>query len=167
VPRSAGRRNKAFGEAGGVLQKQFQEVFFGRCFREQELVAAGAGDDFPGGREEPVSPAFDVPGFGAVAVREGGELEPGHQVESEGCDVGPSLVRGEVEGSLPRPVFFRVLIRFSHLPRARCLASRNGPCQRGEFVRNAVIRCPSISSRVGCAPGCSGSERRNSFVPGG
>jgi hypothetical protein len=61
--------------------------------------------------------------------------------------------------SLPRPVFFRVSIRFSHLPRARCLASRNGPCQRGELVRNAVMRCPSMSSS-GCAPRCKGSARR-------
>jgi hypothetical protein len=60
-------------------------------------VAAGAGDDFPGGGEELVAPAFDVPGFGVVAVREGRELEPGDQVEGEGCDVRPGLVRGEIE----------------------------------------------------------------------
>ena len=60
-------------------------------------MAAGAGDDFPGGREEPVAPAFDVPGFGVVAVREGGELEPGDEVEGQRGDVGPGLVRGEVE----------------------------------------------------------------------
>ena len=33
-------------------------------------MAAGAGDDFAGGREEPVAPAFDVPGLGVVPVRE-------------------------------------------------------------------------------------------------
>ena len=128
----------------------------------------GRGDDFPGGREEPVAPAFDVPGLGVVAVRDGGELDPGDQVERQGGDIRPGLFAlKSKKGSLPRPVFFRVLILFSHRPRARCLASRNGPCQRGELVRNAVIRCPSVSSRVGCAPACSGSARRNSLVPGG
>jgi hypothetical protein len=34
----------------------------------------------------------------------------------------------------------------------------------GELDRNAVILCPSISSSVGCAPGCKGSARRNRIV---
>ena len=58
---------------------------------------AGAGDDFPGGREEPVAPAFDVPGFGVVSVREGRELEPGDEVAGQGGDVRPGLVGFEVE----------------------------------------------------------------------
>ena len=32
-----------------------------------------------------------------VAVREGGELDPGDEVEGESGDVRPGLVRGEVE----------------------------------------------------------------------
>jgi hypothetical protein len=110
VPCSAGRRPEAFGEAGGLLQEQFQEVPFRCCFREQQLVAAGAGDDFPCGREEPVAPAFDIPGFGVVSVREGGELEPGDEVEGQGGDVGPGLVRCEIEeGQLAQAGVFQGL----------------------------------------------------------
>ena len=61
------------------------------------VVWGCTGDDFPGGREMAVAPAFDVPGFGVMAVGEGGELDPGDQVEGEGGDVRPGLVRGEVE----------------------------------------------------------------------
>lgn len=80
-----------------VLQKQFQKGLLGRCLLQEELGAAGSGDDFSGSCEEPVAPAFDVPGFGVVAVREGGELEPGDRVEGQSGNVDPGLVRGEVE----------------------------------------------------------------------
>jgi hypothetical protein len=61
---------------GLLVRLGWRRFHFRGWFREQELVAAGAGDDFPGGCEEPVAPAFDVPGLGGVAVREGGELDP-------------------------------------------------------------------------------------------
>ena len=56
-----------------------------------------AGGDFPGGREEPVAPAFDVSGLGAVAVRECSELDPRDDIVGEWGDVRQGLVRGEVE----------------------------------------------------------------------
>ena len=48
--RSAGGSRQDVFEAPGVLQEQFQEVILRRCFRERQLIAAGAGDDFPCGR---------------------------------------------------------------------------------------------------------------------
>lgn len=75
----------------------FRRPFSGADFRQQELLPTGAGDDFPGGREEPVAPAFDVPGFGVMTVLEGRELDPGDQVEGEDCDVRPGQVRGEIK----------------------------------------------------------------------
>lgn len=97
--------HQPFVRPGVVLQKQCQEVFLGRCFRAQELGARGAGGDFPGGREEPVAPAFDVPGGGSVAVREGGELEPGDEVEGQRGGVRPAWFAAKSKnGSLPRPL---------------------------------------------------------------
>ncbi len=60
-------------------------------------VRSGAGDEFSGGREEPVAPAFDVPSAGFMPGGQRGQLQPGHQVHGKCGDVGPGLVRVEVE----------------------------------------------------------------------
>jgi hypothetical protein len=64
-----------------------------------------------GNREEPVATAFDVPGFGAVADREGSELDPGDQIEGQGGEFAQAWFSAKSKnGSLPGRVFFRVLI---------------------------------------------------------
>jgi hypothetical protein len=58
---------------------------------QEQVTLSGAGNDFAGGCEEPVAPAFDVPSLGLVAAGEGGELEPGDEVG--GQDTGASNAR--------------------------------------------------------------------------
>lgn len=78
------------------------------------MLTQGAGADcgvrgrcFPCGCEEPVAPPFDVPAFGAVAIREGGELDPRDEVESEAAMFAQAWFTVKSKnGSLPRPVFF-------------------------------------------------------------
>jgi hypothetical protein len=155
-------------DACDCFQQQGDEVLFGCSCRQQQVLLPGPGDQFPCGSEDAVAPAFDVPEPGRVRGGKAAELEPADEVRGQRRDVDQAwLAAKEAKGNLPRPVFFRVLIRFSALPRARWRAYRWGPCQRGEIVRNAVIRFSSTSSSVRCAPACRGSARRNRFVPGG
>ena len=134
---------------------------FGCRLGDQQPSLPGAAGEFPGDRKQPVAPPFQVPDPGGMACRQDGQLHPGHEVHREHGQVRPELVGGKpLKGSLPSPVFFRVLMRFSHLARARCRASRNATFQRGALVRNAVTRCPSTSKSEAFAPGCNGSARK-------
>ena len=58
---------------------------------------AGAGNELPGGGEEPVPPPFHVPPGGLVFVGQHGQLQPGDQVHGQCCDVGPCVIGVGVE----------------------------------------------------------------------
>ena len=92
------------------------------------LALPGPGDDFPGGGEEPVAPAFDVPAAGLCArVGSAASCSQETRFMARAAMLAQAWLAGKSKnGSFPSPVFFRVLIRFSHRPRARCRASRVG-----------------------------------------
>lgn len=93
---------------------------------------------------------------------------PGMQVEDQGGDVGTGLIPGEVEErQLAQAGVFQGLDPVLAPAAGTLTGVQERAAPAGELVRNAVIRYPSISSSVGCAPGCNGSARRNRIVPGG
>jgi hypothetical protein len=71
---------QAGGDAGGDFEQSVDELVFRGFPGQEQVTLSGAGNDFAGGCEQPVAPAFDVSSLGLVAAGEGGELEPGDEV---------------------------------------------------------------------------------------
>ena len=67
---------EAGGDAGGGFEQSVNELVFRDRPGQEQVAFSGAGDDFAGGCEEPVAPAFDVPCRGVVPLGEGGALQP-------------------------------------------------------------------------------------------
>lgn len=132
------------------FQHRRDECSFRSSLGQEQLPASGAGDDFPGGGEEPVAPAFDVPCFGRMPVGQCGELQPGDEVAGQGGDVGQGLVRGEVvEGQFAQAGVFRVLIRFSRLPRASPKLGGQCPCRSGAALPAPGSTIPPLGDPCG------------------